>query len=404
MADRRRAWARTRGPVQGDPDIALIGAGIGGLTAALALQRVGLRPTVHEQAATVREVGAGLTLAPNATRVLLHLGLGSTLQRLAVSPAEQCVQHYRTGEVLVRVPRGDMTARRWGAPYWQIHRADLHSALLDAVHANDPDCVQLGRSLAALDVHDDGVRLQFSNGPAQRCGVLVGCDGIRSVVRTRLFGEGAPAFTGYVAWRGVVPIESLPAAALEIPAGLFIGPDRMFARYRVRGGALLNYVGYARLAGWEVESWTVRSEVGELAAVFHDFHRDVQAMIAATPPEQCFKWALFSRRPLPAWSVGRATLLGDAAHPTLPFLGQGANLAIEDALVLARALATDEAPAAALARYERARTARGAMVMERSLAAVERYFSPNPERFDERRIINEQNLGLFDYDAATVPI
>ena len=321
-----------------------------------------------------------------------------------MSPEEQIIQHYLSGEALVRSTRGIDTERRYGAPYWQMHRADLHRVLLQAVLAADPDCLVLNARLQSFRQDGNSVRLAFSDRESVRASVLIGCDGVKSTVRNQLFGDGAPQFTGFAIWRGLVTTASVPAAALEIPAGVFIGPDRMMARYQLRQGTLLNYAAAQRREEWTDEGWTIRAPVSELLETFSDFHPAARAILAATPPELCFRWGLFSREPLKAICAGRVALLGDAAHPTLPFLGQGANLAIEDGLVLARALTAADDPVEALKRYEKARLARGELVMRQSLAAVENFFSTTAEGFNTRRMINEENLGLFEYDAATVPV
>ncbi|UCG73298.1 MAG: FAD-dependent monooxygenase [Chromatiales bacterium] len=384
--------------------IAIVGAGIGGLTAALALQQSGRRVRVYEQVDRLGEVGAGLTLSPNATRILIGLGLEEPLRAVAIAPDVQIIQHYQTGRGLVQVTRGADTERRYGAPYWQIHRADLHDTLLAAVRSRDPECIRLGHRLTDCDQDGDTVTLHFQDGRSEPAAALIGADGIRSLVRSRLFGDDAPHFTGYAVWRGLVPVQSLSRAAMSVPAGVFIGPGRMLAHYLLRDGRLLNYAASTRRKAWTEEGWNIKAPVDELLADFSDFHAAAREILAATPPDGCFRWGLFSRDPLATWSVDRITLLGDAAHPVLPFIGQGANLAIEDALVLARAVAATPELGSALARYERARAGRCERAMHGSVAAVENYLSTTPEDFDAQQLINEETLGLFDYDAATVPV
>ncbi|MGI9329938.1 MAG: FAD-dependent monooxygenase [Gammaproteobacteria bacterium] len=384
--------------------IAIAGGGIAGLTAALALQQRGRAVCIYEQASQLSEIGAGLTLSPNATRVLIGLGLEHALASRARVPGEQVIQHFRTGEALLKVSRGTEFARKYGAPYWQIHRADLHNTLLDAVLARDPDCLKLEHRLKGLRQDEAGVRLEFQNGATAEVPVLLGCDGLKSAVRGWLFDEGEPEFTGYAVWRGMVPRTALSAKALTIPAGLFIGPDRMLARYSLRDGALINYAASQRRDTWTEEGWTINAPVAELLDLFADFHPTAREIMAATPADSCFRWGLFSRQPLQEWSRGRVALLGDAAHPTLPFLGQGANLAIEDGLVAARALVSYSDSAEALRNYSATRVKRGTRVMQQSVTAVERYFNSTSTEFDPSRLVNEESLGLFDYDASTVPI
>jgi salicylate hydroxylase len=232
---------------------------------------------------------------------------------------------------------------------------------------------------------------------------LVGCDGIRSTVREQLFGAESPRFTGYIAWRGLVPVENIDPALLEPESGICIGPGKTLTRYLIGTRGLVNYVAVAQRSGWEVEGWSVHSEVAEVLGEFSEFHSSMRDILAATPPDKCFKWALFDRDPLENWSVGCVTLAGDAAHPMLPFMGQGAVMAIEDAVVLSRCLEESSSVTEALSRYEAARTERCAMVMLESRANIKR-LQADPGSYTKKSHKNEQRLGLFDYDAATISI
>ena len=387
-----------------DLHVLIAGAGIGGLTTALALQRAGIAVSIYEQAPVLSEVGAGLTLASNASRILMHLGLGAVLGDLAVIPARGAVKHHRTGRTLVDIPRGTTQVERFGAPYCQIHRNDLHQALVAAVRSMAPDCLHLGHTLEDFgqDVH--GVTAVFGNGQSARGDLLVGCDGIRSTVRARLFGTEDPRFTGYVAWRGVVPMERLSAALVVPDSAVWIGPGHFLTRYKIRRGELLNYVAIARTNGWVEEGWTVSSTVEALLAEFRDFEPTARSILMATPPDQCFKWGIFDRDPLPVWSTGRVTLLGDAAHPTTPFLGQGAAIALEDGMVLARAIVAAASVPEALARYEKARVERANGVLVASRENGQNLTTTDPDRYDEKTHRNEESLDLAGYDAVTVPV
>ena len=385
--------------------ILIVGAGIGGLTAALAMQRAGIAVQVLEQSGELKEVGAGLTIGPNASRVLIHLGLGDTLNRWGVVPVTGAIMHYKTGATLVENNRGDRPTERYGAPYCMMHRADLHDALADAVRAQDPDCIQLDAEFTSVVENRDRVRIQMKDGRQISGDLLIGCDGIRSAVREDLLGAESPRFTGYVAWRGLVPVERVEHPGIFDPqSAVFIGPDHQFTRYRVRAGELVNYVAATRKDGWEVESWSVRSEVSELLEEFQEFCEPVKSLIAATPPDLCYKWALFDRDPLPNWTVNRVSLLGDAAHPMLPFMGQGAVMAIEDAMVLARCLEKDGPSARALSRYQTARRERTEFVMLESRANGERLQHHDPDTYGQKRHRNEETLGLFAYDAVHTSI
>jgi salicylate hydroxylase len=384
--------------------VIVAGAGIGGLATALALQQAGIRVSVYEQAPALGEVGAGLTLASNATRILRHLGLGAVLDDLGVIPERGAVKHFRTGRTLVDIPRGQHQVERFGAPYCQIHRNDLHQGLVAAVRSADPGCLHLGCTLEDFGQDARSVTAVFANGTTARGDLLIGCDGVRSTVRARLFGTEDPRFTGYVAWRGLVPMERLSAALIVPDSAVWIGPGHFLTRYKIRRGELLNYIAIARTNAWVEEGWTVRSTVDALLAEFRDFEPTARSILMATPPDQCFKWGIFDRDPLPVWSTGRVTLLGDAAHPTTPFLGQGAAIAIEDAMVLARAIAASGSVAEALARYEQARVARANDVLLASRENGLNLTTTDPDRYGAETHRNEESLGLAAYDAVTVPV
>lgn len=384
--------------------VLIVGAGIGGLTTALALRRAGIRVSVYEQAPALAEVGAGLTLASNATLILQHLGLGAVLEDLGVVPARGAVKDYRNGKTLVDIPRGATQVERFGAPYCQVHRHDLHQALVAAVRSADPGCLHLGCSLEDFGQDAAGVTALFANGQTARGDVLIGCDGIRSTVRARLFGVEDPRFTGYVAWRGLVPIERLTTSQLVPDSAVWIGPGHFLTRYKIRRGELLNYIAIARTKSWVEEGWSVRSTVEALLSEFRDFEPTARSILMATPPDQCFKWGIFDRDPLPTWTTGRVTLLGDAAHPTTPFLGQGAALALEDGLVLARALVAADSVPEALARYEQARLARANFVLVASRDNGTNLTTTDPDRYDEKTHWNEESLDLASYNAMTVPV
>jgi len=387
-----------------DVRIIIAGAGIGGLATALALQRAGFRPVICERAQRLGEVGAGLTIASNGSRVLAYLGLGDLLQERAVTPGRGAVLHYRTGATLVDIARGQTQWERFGAPYCQIHRVDLHEALVAAVTARDPASIRLGCEIVEVDQDEDRACVVSGTGETLQADLLIGCDGIRSTVRARLFGDEAPQFTGYVAWRGLVPIERLPPGLIEPESAVWIGPGHFLTRYLIRSGRLLNYVAIARTGRWVEEGWAVPSTVDTVLSEFRDFEPRARTVLAATPADQCFKWGIFEREPLAGWSRGRITLLGDAAHPMTPFLGQGAVMALEDAMVLTRCIESASDHREALARYERARLERTTRVMLESRRNGEQLTSFDPDAYTEEAHRNEESLGLADYDAVTVPI
>lgn len=380
--------------------VVIVGAGLGGLTLALALARAGGEPVVREQAPALAPVGAGITLGPNAVKILDHLGLGDRLREEGFSPGRQWTQHWQSGAVIRESERGPELARTYGAAYLHLHRADLHAMLVEALEAAAPGALELDQRVVAVS---PDARATFETGGEIGGDVLVGADGLKSVVRESLFGNASPAFTGQVAWRGIVPAERLPERVRALPPGIHVGPGRLFMRYPVRRGALLNYAAFVELEGWTEESWTRRSTVAELLGHFEGWDPAVRAMIEATPADELYKWALFTREPLPTWISGRATLLGDAAHAMLPFMGQGAATAIEDGMVLGRCLAGFP-PDEALRRYEAARRDRTTMVQTQSRLLGLRFQGKDPDSLGRGAIKNEETLGLFGYDAVTASL
>lgn len=384
--------------------IAIVGAGIAGLTAARALQTFGFRPIVYEQAPHLGEVGAGLTLSPNATHVLNAIGLEGTLARIGMRPDRGGVKHWQTGELTVEISRGDEMLRKYGAPYYQVHRADLHRELADLVVTEDPTAIRTGHAFAAL--RDDGgtVSLRFENGVTAEADVVLAADGVRSRIRSALFGAETPRFTGYVAYRGLVPFASLSAGVVEPTSCLSTGPGRSFTRYLVRGGSLVNFVGLIERDDWQEEGWSIRATVEEMLQEYAGWYEGVRAIIRATPAGQLFKWALFDRQPLPEWTRGRVTLIGDAAHPMLPFLGQGAAMGIEDGMVIARAFAAAGSLDEALRRYVEARLPRANWVMQESRQTARNYHSGREENFRPGKHVSAESLGLMTYNPAAVPV
>jgi len=337
--------------------VVVVGAGMGGLAAALALRRAGIAATVCEQASALGEVGAGIHVTPNGFKVLRALGVEAELRAAAFRPRGVSTRHHQTSEPNFEGPFDDEFERRYGGPYLDLHRADLHALLARAVVAEDPTCLQLGRKLVAASERADGLSLAFADGSCSEAGVLVGADGVHSVVRTSVAGDPSARYSGHVAYRGLVPAASIPEGTIEPKLNIWVGPGRHFVSYFVRGGTLVNYVAVVE-EDWRTESWTTPGDKRSLARHFAGWSKSVRLLIDATPDDQCFKWALLVLDPLEAWSSARVTLLGDAAHPMVPYLGQGANAAFEDAWVLAHCLARDDNPAEALRRYEDLRLGR----------------------------------------------
>jgi len=355
--------------------ILIAGAGIGGLAAALALLRAGYPVRVFEQAPKLAEVGAGVQISANGNRVLFGLGLGEALQSMAWVPEGKEVRLWNTGETWNLFDLGAESVARYGFPYLMLHRADLHSALAEAVMRLDPDCIRLGARCAGFADDGDRVRLRLADGQSAVGSALVGADGVHSVIRQALFGADKPKFTGMMAWRGVVPASRLPAGMLRPKGTNWVGPGGHVIHYFLRRGELFNFVGVRERADWTIESWTAAGTVDECLADYAGWHPDIHAMIRNI--ETPYKWALMARDPLPRWSVGRVTLLGDACHPMLPFLAQGANSAIEDGMVLTNCLkAHGRDVPAALAAYEAARRERTARLQKGSAANTDLFHNP----------------------------
>ena len=347
--------------------VAIVGAGIGGLTAALACHDAGLDVQLFEQAPALDEVGAGLQLGANATRVLARLGVLEALLALGVRPREVRLRAAVSGRRVAVRPLGAVNDARYGAPYLHLHRADLQRVLLEAVRARGIS-LQLDRRLQALQQDDAGVHLELMDGAGNRhaatADACIGADGLHSRLREVLFGAAAPHFTGNVAWRATLPvaaIAALPAAAREPVVTVWMGDGGHLVQYLVRGGALANIVAVFEDTRWSREGWHEPGDADALRARFAGWHPEVRELLAQVT--DCHLWALCDRTPMPTWRGGRCTLLGDACHPMLPFLAQGAAMAIEDGWVLAQCLADSGGDmAAALDAYEQARRPRTARV------------------------------------------
>lgn len=387
-----------------DSRIAIIGAGIAGLVAASALQNLGFRPRVYERATELGEVGAGLTLSPNATHALNSIGFAKALEELGMRPDQASVRHWQSGELKIAISRGEEMIETFGAAYNHIHRADLHSMLVNKVLASDPKAIHLGAEFVAVRELDSITEIEFKDGSSVQADVVIGADGLRSSVRAALFGSDQPRFTGYIAFRGLVPMERLPSDVVKLPSScLSTGHDRSFARYLIRDGQLLNFVALAERDGWREEGWSIPASTDEVLEEFAGWHEDVQTIIRSAPAESLFKWALFDREPLWEWTRGHVTLMGDAAHPMLPFLGSGAAMAIEDAVILARCFDSSTSIDEALRRYVAARYDRTTFVMQKSREAAEAYHSGNDE-YSERKHITAESLGIWEYKAAEATV
>lgn len=381
--------------------ILIAGAGIGGLAAALSCQKIGRKVRIFERAPELGEIGAGIMLTPNAVRCLEYLGLGDALQVAAIEPTDSIYRRHNTAEVMMRAGVKDTMRDKYGAAYYLIHRADLHSLLLRAVLANDPNAISPGFRVVELSQSGSSVDIYFENEESASGDLLIGCDGIHSDVRSSLFGPSEPQYTGQSAWRGMVPADDLPDTVIEPGMTSWIGEDKHIIQYPVRQGKLINYVAIVVLEEWAEEGWNRPAPIDEVVTAFSDWHHDVKKLLASTPADNCYKWGLFVRDPLKTWTVGRATLLGDAAHPTLPFAAQGSAMAIEDAIVLGRALAENENGESALKVYEDTRLSRTAWLVEHARQATKLYQRVHGDKSKERAASVDE---IYSYDAVQCPL
>ncbi len=331
------------------------------MTAALALARNGFRVVVLEQAERLEETGAGIQLSPNATRILDELELGDELKRHGVMPEGLRVLAAKSGREILRMPLGAPATRRYGAPYWLIHRGDLQAALAAAAAQNLSITIKLGMHADDFVAHANGVTVS-AHGRAgaldERGTAFIAADGLWSATRARLGYGGPPRFAGRTAWRALVPAKNVAPQCREPLVQLWLGRDAHLVHYPVRGGSLINVVAIME-DSWSAPGWSEPAARDDLLRRFSPQHWAPQALALISAPDAWLKWALYDRRPLLSWSQGPVALLGDAAHPMQPYLAQGAAMAIEDAAVVAQCLAhRPDDPAAALRAYSTTRRAR----------------------------------------------
>ena len=344
-------------------NVAIVGAGMGGLATAAALRLVGIDVTVYEQATQFARIGAGIQIGCNAMKVLRRLGLEPLLRSQSFYPRSWNNRDWRSGEIKFDMIFGESAEAKYGAPYLLAHRGDLHAALASAVPA---ECIRLSHKLIGLDQTSDGVRLSFANGATALADAVIGADGVHSMVRDILFGTTPVNFTGRIAYRTTYPAALLGEHRIG-DCTKWWGEDRHIVIYYVKPDRSEVYLVTSQPEPeFRIESWSAKGDVSELRKAFAGFDREVQQVLAACP--DVHRWAIVDRDALPRWHQGKITLLGDACHPMTPYMAQGAAMAIEDAAVLSRCLdgARREGVADAFRRFEASRKARTARVQETS--------------------------------------
>jgi len=386
--------------------IAVVGGGIGGLSAALSLLQAGFDVHVYEQARELSEIGAGIQISPNASRLLHRLGLKAAMDAAGVRPAGVHQRRWDDGRTLQRAPLGPEVEATFGAPYYHFHRADLANLLAGAL---PPERVHVGHRMVEIEDHGAKVQARFENGATAEVDLLIGADGIHSRVRHLLFGPERPRFTGCVAWRGLVPAERIADLGIEIASHNWMGPSAHCVHYWVSAKRLMNVVCVVEHGTWTGESWTDKGSVADVLARYEGWHPIVRGLIGAFP--ETFIWALHDRPELPHWTKGRVALLGDACHPMLPMMAQGAAQSIEDGAALAALLRAmpDDVPGA-LQRYEALRKPRATRLQEASAANRKRFhLHDGPEQQKRDTLMANSgdrsmaNIGwLYGHDAAEV--
>jgi salicylate hydroxylase len=390
--------------------ILIAGGGIGGITAALALRQRGIAAELFEQADAFRQVGAGLQVSCNATRILRTLGLGDALARVTYDPEGRDYRAWDSGDRLYYTPLGKRAEEHFGAPYYTAHRADLLDVLLGGL---GKESFRLGMRIERFDQNEDGVTLTFADGATATGDVLIGADGIHSTVRGQMFGKELPRYTGNVAWRGLVPAERVAHLDVAKVTGVWMGPNRSIVQYYIAAGRTFNWIGISRSEQPARESWLAEGRLEDALVEYSGWHATIRTIITATP--KLLRQALYDREPLPDWQIGRVVLLGDAAHPMMPFYAQGAAQSIEDAYVLAGCLAaTPDDPVAALARYVRLRQPRTAWMqglsrreeelyqMTDAAAIADRNARMRANRVPESAAFPPEQERLYGYDADAV--
>lgn len=388
--------------------ILIAGAGLGGLATAACLLQAGYDVEVYEQASKLGEIGAGIQLSAPAVKVLHNLGLENALKAVSVKPQAFEFRLYNTGEVLHKVPLAKTHEESHGAPYYHIHRSDLHQILANKVLELGPNSVHLNSEATGFTENNQNAFLHLADGRKVKGDILIGADGIKSAIRDQIVGVTPPDFTGQVAWRATVDVKKLPANFMEKIVAIWCGPKKHAVVYYLRSGELLNFVGCVENEKWQNESWTVKADWQELKDDFAGWNDEIQTIIDNIDKDQCYRWSMNNRVPIKNWRTNKAVVMGDAAHPTLPYMASGAVMAIEDAAVLMRSLNTNEDVIEALDMFQRNRVDRTGLIVTESTEHGELYHLSNKEEFEagfgKKNIAKERAEWLYSYDPLTVEL
>ncbi|WP_299452996.1 NAD(P)/FAD-dependent oxidoreductase [uncultured Pigmentiphaga sp.] len=397
----------------GKKHVLIAGAGMGGLTLAAALLQKGFDVTVYEQAPELREVGAGLWISANGTRVMEALGLRKKIEAINLPPEDRVIRFWTTGEEHSVYSRGASSSKA-DHTLIQVLRAELQRVLYEEVIRLKPDAVHFGKLATGAETVGNRARLLFEDGTYAEGDVVVGCDGAHSRVRQSVFGAAPPRYTGAAAWRGLAPMDKLKPQHRRPLASTWVGPTAHVTTYPVQrnGELFVSFSAQVDSTTWHTESW---SEPGDLADALEDFkgwHQDIIDLFVAS--DNLFRWGLFVREQLDTWSSGRVTLVGDACHSMTPFLGMGVNMTMEDAFVLTRCLEHYDDVEYALKRYDIARVARANKTKAESLAMLKIFHSPELQteetgwpyihKYWSQQAVRDRYDWLLQYDATTVEI
>lgn len=388
--------------------IIIAGAGIGGLSAAACLLLDGHDVEIYEQAPALGEVGAGIQQSANSTLVQRHIGVLDRIKTQAVAPPVTQFRIFDSGEVLQELDLAETHEERHGAPYLQIHRADLHEALAERIMELKPDAIHLNSTAEGYEENGSGATLKLADGRRAEGDLVIGADGIKSSIRLQIAGANTPEYTGDAAWRLTVPVDRLPDGIMDGKSSIWVGPDKHAVIYFLRNGSLLNFVAAVECEVSPEESWTQTQSWDDLKADMEGWHPEIQAIIDAVDRDQCYRWALNVHPPLNNWSSDYATLLGDAAHPTLPYLAQGAAMAVEDGAILTRCLREASDMPSALQLYQSNRMDRTARIVRESHANRALFHMRSMDElkaaFAKRNMDTERSNWLYSYNPFEVEL